>query len=162
MGQTQLAGPCSADVSSGQERAARLWQLVLDGASIPSMRAPRYKRLRDRAAQPSSLARVLGDIRELPALGVTKERAMHLVVVVSHAVEDAYARNRNERVTRAMVEAEMALELAENIATLRALDEDTPEAHEAAAERCDAEIAAQMERARLHRQRANDLRAGVR
>lgn len=160
VGQTQLRRDCSAAFSSGQFRAAHTWQLVAADSRIPSVHRPRFKRLRNRAGQPTSLARLLDDISLLPELGIAKERALHLGLAVLQHTHAAYDGVTAPRVTRAMVERDMELNLAENLASLRAEAEDTPEAHDAAADRIEAEVAAQMERARLHRLRAEHLRRG--
>lgn len=156
MQQTQTRRARSAASCSGQARAAQSWQLVAADSRIPSMHQPLFKRLRNRAGQPTALARIYVDIDRADEIGIPIERLLHIPLDLTNYI---FARRPGvARVTREMIERDLSLNAAENIASIRAREEDTAEAHDRAADAIEREIAAQMERLRAHRQRAAELR----
>lgn len=159
--QVTMAGRYPADVSSVQESAARLMQAVLAGVAVPPSLRARYRKFRDRSAQPSVVARFLAAIAELPGLGVRREVAEQIVIVTRATLDGAYAGNDTVQLTLASVEREQALELEENIAAVRAVTEDTAPGHERAAAALRAEMALQARRLVAHERRIAELR-GIR
>jgi len=118
----------TAGTSSVQDGAARLSMLMLDGASIPSVVRAKYRRWRDRHAQPSPLARVLASIEELFALGLPRERVQLLASEVQRRIDRCYGALTTD-VIGVLVVQEMLAEHEENMASLRYLQGDTsPEA----------------------------------
>lgn len=146
-----------ADFSSVQERTARVMQSVLAGADFPPSLRVRYRKWRDRTAQPSVVARFLAAIRELPSLGVKREVAEQLVIETRSTLDDAYAGENAVQLTLAAVEREQGLELDENIAAVRAVTEDTIAGHERAASTLRAEMAMQARRLVAHEARIRVL-----
>ncbi len=151
--------PCvTFGADSVQERAARVMQSVLAGATVPPSLRVRYRKWRDRSAQPSVVARFFAAIRELPSLGVKREVAEQLVIETRATLDAEYATENVVQLTLAAVEREQGLELSENIAAVRAVVEDTVEAHEAATATLRAEMAVQARRLVAHEAAITRLR----
>lgn len=158
MQQVKVGGGYTADVSSVQEYAARTMQSVLAGATVPESLRVRYRKWRDRSAQPSVVARFLAAIAELPSLGVRREVAEQVVIATRATLDTAYAGENVVQLTLATVEQEQGLELEENIAAVRAITEDTIDGHERAAATLRAEMAVQARRLVAHEARVRVLR----
>jgi len=116
-------GRSTLGVPSAQQQAARVSMLMLDGAKLPSVARAKYKRWRDRHAEPSPLARVLATPRELRALGIPRERAQLAVDAFQREVDAAYGAPV-VGVTARDFEMELSAEAAENALTLRYLTGD--------------------------------------
>jgi hypothetical protein len=156
--QVTFAPAVTADVCSVQERAARVMQSVLAGASVPPSLRVRYRKWRDRGAQPSIVARFLSAVAELASLGVKREVAEQLVIETRATLDAAYAGENVVQLSLAAVEREQGLELDENIAAVRAVTEDTVTAHERAASTLRAEMAVQARRLVAHEAAITRLR----
>lgn len=120
MRQVEAIRVSTAGVSSAsmQEKAARHSMLVLDRTKIPSMHAAKWRRRRDRHAEPSPFARTLLAQHEYAEMGVPRERAQMDIDELQREHDAAYG-PLDARLTPDDFGRELAAESEENALTLR-------------------------------------------
>jgi len=145
-------------LSSAQEMAARTTMRVLAGISVPPTECSKWRRRRDRHAEPSPYARTLADQFAFAAMGVPKENAQLAVDQHQRAHDAAYA-STHTSITE-LIRREMVLGFRDDAATMATMLSDgaTPQDYEDAADAADLQAAILRDKSRAFRRIAAEKR----
>lgn len=136
---------------------ARDAMAVASGANLPPARRTWVRKWRSSGGQPSPLERTASLMVEMHGCGVRVEVLRAWPRFLDDVLNDLAVGVARPILTPELYRREADAQNAEDAATMRAIFEDTVEAHEAAARAEEAEAAVAIEKAKAHRARAREL-----